>query len=328
MKYKAELDAALAAVRQAALLCRDVQANLISKLEKDDRSPVTVADFGSQALVCRALGEAFPADPVIAEEDSKALRKPENRETLERVIEAVEKHVNGAVETDVCGWIDRGNASRYVDRFWTLDPIDGTKGFLRGEQYAVALALIVDGELTVAAMACPMLSYDGGEAGAHASGSIYAAVRGGGAWCYDMESDRSRPIAVSEQKDASGARFCESVESAHSSHSDAAALADLLGIVREPLRLDSQAKYAVVARGDAEIYLRLTKHTGYVEQIWDHAAGALVIEEAGGTVTDLNGSALDFSHGTRLERNIGIVATNGRLHAAVLAALDRVLVSN
>ena len=46
---------------------------------------------------------------------------------------------------------------RYRERFWTLDPIDGTKGFLRGEQYAVALALIVGGEVVVAALACPNL---------------------------------------------------------------------------------------------------------------------------------------------------------------------------
>lgn len=325
MKYKAEFETAIAAVRQASRLCREVQINLSANpLEKDDRSPVTVADFGSQALVCRALGQAFPADAVIAEEDSRALRTSNNRETLERVVAEVAKIVDGAGESSVCGWIDRGNASDFRDRFWTLDPIDGTKGFLRGDQYAVALALIVDGDLTVAAMACPMLAYDGDDSG----GSIYAAVRGEGAWCYELDGERSRPIAVSEQSDAAGARFCESVESAHSSHSDAATVADLLGIVRAPIRIDSQAKYAVVARGDAEIYLRLTKRTGYVEQIWDHAAGALVIEEAGGTVTDLSGSPLDFRQGTRLERNVGIVATNGRLHAKVLAALDRVLVLN
>src|SRR5690606_1688037 len=79
-------------------------------------------------------------------------------------------------------------------------------------------------------------------------------------------------------------------------------------------RLDSQAKYAVVAAGEAEIYLRLTRHTGYVENIWDHAAGALVVEEAGGKLTDLNGERLDFSRGPRLEKNVGIVASNGRFH--------------
>jgi 3'(2'), 5'-bisphosphate nucleotidase len=143
-----------------------------------------------------------------------------------------------------------------------------------------------------------------------------------------LEGEGERiPIHVSREADPRRARFCESVESAHSSHSNAASVAELLGIKRAPLRLDSQAKYAVVASGEAEIYLRLTGHSGYVENIWDHAAGALVIEEAGGRVTDVNGSPLDFRQGSRLERNVGIVATNGHVHNDVLAALHRVLVS-
>lgn len=327
MKYGVEFELAIAAVREAARLCKSIQFNLVANpIEKKDRSPVTVADFGSQAVICRMLGEAFPDDPVIAEENSAALQDEANRSALERVMGEVSRIVGEVNERAVCGWIDRGNASQYSNRFWTLDPIDGTLGFLRGDQYAVALALVVDGELTVAAMACPKLDYPGADESSE--GSIYAAVKGGGAWCYEMEGTRHRRIEVSKQANPSGARFCESVESAHSSHSDAAALADLLGIVREPLRLDSQAKYAIVARGDAEIYLRLTKRSGYVEQIWDHAAGALVVEEAGGRVTDLHGRPLDFSHGARLSANVGIVGTNGVLHNEVLAALNQVLVSD
>lgn len=324
MPYEKELQTAIDAVRSAAKLCRSVQARLAdATLKKDDRSPVTVADFGSQALICRDLQRAFPDDPVIAEEDSAALRDATNAYIMERVEAEVRAIVADAGADLICGWIDRGNAAAYSDRFWTLDPIDGTKGFLRGDQYAIALALIVEGDVQVAALACPVLPASDGSVG-----TIFAAVRGGGASSYTMEPTSARtPVQVSAVSDPSAARFCESFESAHSSHGDAAALADLLGITREPLRIDSQAKYAVVARGDADIYLRLTKRTGYVEKIWDHAAGALVIEEAGGRVTDLNGAPLDFSQGTRLERNVGIVASNGLLHERVLEALDRVLVS-
>ena len=316
MRYQKELETAVKAVRKASFLCRSVQSDLEDKtLKKDDRSPVTVADFGSQAVICRVLGEDFPDDPVIAEEDSAALRQPDNAHVLEQVVAEVRKVLPDGDGCRVTDWIDRGNASEYSERFWTLDPIDGTKGFLRGDQYAVALALIVDGELAVAALGCPKLE----------DGSIYSAVRGGGAYRSAIDSDESRRrIHVSDVGDPAEARFCESVESAHSSHGQAALLADELGIRRDPYRIDSQAKYAVVAKGDAEIYLRLTRHTGYVENIWDHAAGALVIEEAGGTVTDLNGRALDFSRGARLDDNIGIVASNGRFHERVLEALEKV----
>jgi 3'(2'), 5'-bisphosphate nucleotidase len=87
--------------------------------------------------------------------------------------------------------------------------------------------------------------------------------------------------------------------------------------------MDSQAKYAALARGDAEIYLRLPTRPGYVEKIWDHAAGFLVIEEAGGRVTDIEGKRLDFTCGSRLERNRGVIATNGLLHQRVLEAVNR-----
>ena len=324
MAYQKELDIALAAVKAAAVLCRSVQSELKSaSMEKRDRSPVTVADFGSQAVVCRVLKEAFPEDPVVAEENSAALRLDENAGIRQRVVREVSSVVGGAGEFDVLSWIDHGGSSEYSGRFWTLDPIDGTKGFLRGEQYAIALALVEDGEPVVAALACPGLHF-----GADGTvGSVFAAVRGEGSFEVPLEGGDARvEVRVSREADPARARFCESVESEHSSHSDAAAVAELLGMPWSPIRLDSQAKYAVVARGEAEIYLRLTKHSGYVENIWDHAAGALVIEESGGRVTDLNGRPLDFRCVPRLERNIGIVATNGPIHRDVLSALEKVLV--
>ena len=99
-------------------------------------------------------------------------------------------------------------------------------------------------------------------------------------------------------------RICESVESSHSAHKDVQRAVEHLGIAAERKRLDSQAKYAVLARGDAEIYMRLPTRKDYVERIWDHAAGALLLTEAGGKVTDCAGKELDFSHGKGLENNL------------------------
>ncbi|MDH3585351.1 MAG: 3'(2'),5'-bisphosphate nucleotidase [Phycisphaerae bacterium] len=330
MAYEREREVAIAAVREAGALCRTVQSRIDGAvLEKKDRSPVTVADFGSQALVCRALAEAFPDDPVIAEEDAAVLREADNAALLQRVCGHVQDHRPGTDDATVCAWIDRGCASAYSPRFWTLDPIDGTKGFLRGGQYAVALALIVEGELTVAAMACPNMPTDewAGEApDPEKDGAIFSAVRGQGAAMTPMRSTGAgAPISASSTTDPGTARFCESVEAEHSSHSDAAAVAKALGIAREPIRLDSQAKYATVARGLADIYLRLPTRAGYVEKIWDHAAGALVVIEAGGRVTDIEGRELDFSHGYQLETNRGMIVTNGHLHTVVLDAVRKQL---
>jgi 3'(2'), 5'-bisphosphate nucleotidase len=90
--------------------------------------------------------------------------------------------------------------------------------------------------------------------------------------------------------------------------------------------MDSQAKYAVLATGRGEIYLRLLspRQPDYREKIWDQAAGSLLVDEAGGTVSDLHGKALDFSAGRELVNNRGVLATNGALHPAALRALEAI----
>ena len=102
-------------------------------------------------------------------------------------------------------------------------------------------------------------------------------------------------------------------------------VAELLGVKAPPIRIDSQCKYAVIARGDASIYLRLPTKKDYVEKIWDHAAGSIIVEEAGGIVTDAFGKTLDFSLGRTLSGNKGIVATNGLIHEKVISAVSEVL---
>ena len=327
-EYERERECAVRAVREAAVLCRAVRSGLAPEvMAKADRSPVTVADFGSQALIGRILAASFPDDPLIAEEDAAELRKAENAGLLGQVVERVRAVLPGAGADagSVCRWIDHGGAGDYSERFWTLDPIDGTKGFLRDEQYAVALALVVNGRVEVAALACPNLPVVPG-AGDGPTGAVFVAVRGRGASVAPLDGEGREatiPIRVSPRDDPASSRFCESVESGHSAHGEAAGVAARLGIVEAPIRLDSQAKYAVVARGEAEAYLRLPTRADYREKIWDHAAGTLIVEEAGGTVTDVDGRPLDFTHGRELSVNRGVIVTNGRLHSRVLDALRR-----
>jgi 3'(2'), 5'-bisphosphate nucleotidase len=89
--------------------------------------------------------------------------------------------------------------------------------------------------------------------------------------------------------------------------------------------MDSQAKYGILARGDGSVYLRLPTKKGYEEKIWDHAAGCIIVEEAGGKVTDLTGKPLDFSQGKTLSKNKGVIATNGKLHDIVMSAVQKVV---
>jgi 3'(2'), 5'-bisphosphate nucleotidase len=327
MAYEDELQIAIDAVRSAAKVCQQVQAALVTEdtLEKKDKSPVTVADFASQAVVCAALHEHLPNDPVAAEENADELRKDAQAELRASVVTQVEK-VWGEASGDaaVLSAIDHGTSSDggAKGRFWTLDPIDGTKGFLRGEQYAIALALIEDGEVVLGVLGCPNLPKGNVEQGGE-QGVLLSAVRGQGARPLPLDgaSLDGPAIVVSPVTDGSSARFCESVESAHSDQSTSAKVAQRLGITTDPVRIDSQCKYATVARGEASVYLRMPTKPGYVEKIWDHAAGSIVTEEAGGQVSDIEGNALDFSKGRQLESNTGIVATNGKLHAGVIDAI-------
>ncbi len=315
---------AVRAVRQAAALMRLIQRETVgSSLTKVDKSPVTVADFASQAIIGRVLSQAFPDIPLVAEEISSALRDPAGENTLAQVTQYACKVIPEATHESVCDWIDLGGAEA-GKRFWVLDPIDGTKGFLRGDQYVVALALVEVGLPQIGVLGCPNLR-DASTPDMEGSGSVVLAVRGQGAWSTSMAEgdDQWKQLKVSSRSDPSQARLLRSFEAGHTNVSQIDGLADWLGVQVDPVRMDSQAKYAVLAAGGGEVMIRLLSpdRLDYREKIWDQAAGAIILEEAGGRVSDLSGEPLDFSQGRTLKNNRGVLATNGLLHEKVLQGL-------
>lgn len=335
-----------AAVAAASSVCSSVQARLdqLRAITKDDKSPVTIADFASQAVVARALRAALGDDLLLVGEESSAfLRDPQHAAHLSATLAVLRDGDNPAwpdVSPDsLFHAIDGGEADPLSPRavaegFFTLDPIDGTKGFLRGGQYAVALAFVRDGVPQLAAMGCPNLAPDptASPENPAPTGSLFTAARGCG--CVTQSPLRSScgrgggELAVTPASRAAfaGVRqhpvLAESVESAHSDQSASAIIMRELDPGYTLLRLDSQCKYAVVARGQADVYLRLPSRKGYIERIWDHAAGALIAEEAGCIVTDVLGKPLDFSCGRGLEMNKGIVVAPTALHPRIIAAID------
>lgn len=327
MAYESERVVAVEAVLKASRLCQAVRADLVSAetMAKEDQSPVTVADFGAQAVISVELKRAFVDDPIIAEEDTADLRTPAGAGLREKVAHHVRTIIPGLTNEQILGAIDRGTwRGRTTGRQWVLDPIDGTKGYLRGEQYAIALALIEDGEVVLGVLGCPNLPLDAGQPDG-ARGCLFTAVKGYGATIRLLDEPTERRVGVTEIADPARASLCESVEGSHSSHSRAGRIATLLGVTGPSLRIDSQCKYALVARGDVSIYLRLPARLDYEEMIWDHAAGWSVVTEAGGEVSDAYGHPLDFSRGRTLSGNTGVVATNGKLHPLVIDAVRQVL---
>jgi 3'(2'), 5'-bisphosphate nucleotidase len=320
-----EVKFAMEAVRRGSLLASQVQAETLPHtMTKEDRSPVTIADYACQALVAQMLLQAFPSDALLAEEDADKLRKPEGAEVLEQVTQFVKRFEFDATPAAVCEWLDCGK-SEPATRFWTLDPIDGTKGFLRSDQYAVALALVVEGEVQVAVMGCPNLS-DGYRPDPFGTGTLVVAVRGQGAWFTQISIPGVfEQLQVSYRSDPSKARLLRSFEAEHTNERLLDELQAALGIKPAQIRMDSQAKYAVLAAGKGDVILRPLPASNpvYREKIWDIAAGALVVEEAGGCVSDLRGDALDFTQGRVLSRNEGVLSTNGLLHPAFIKALRK-----
>jgi len=321
MSYHFELDVAINAVVKASRLCRDVQNSLVSRdtVEKKDHSPVTTADLGSQAVINLELLQSFPNDPIISEEDTDTLHSHDYLKG--KVLELVNAQVSNISGAQILEAIDYGTREMdYKSRFWTVDPIDGTKGFLRKEQYAIALALVEDGQVVLGVLGCPnfLVHYDRPEDG---RGCLFYAVKGDGAFMQELNQDKRERIHVDSISHPQNARFVEPFEKAHASHTAHAQISSALGITTPSYRIDSQCKYAAVARGDVSVYLRLPKDKSYQEKIWDHATGCVIVHEAGGRVSDIYGKPLDFSMGRKLQNNKGVVATNGKLHEKVLNAI-------
>jgi len=346
MSYAKELQIAQLAVQRASILTKKVfETKAKGTVDKNDKSPVTIGDFGAQALIIAALRHNFPDDEIVAEEEAAQLR--ENDELKNTIWELVKETklddqesegslLGGAVKDadDMLELLDRGqSAGGNKGRIWTIDPIDGTKGFLRGGQYAVCLGLMEDGDVKVGVLGCPNLPVDDqapltADIGTEGHGVLFSAILGQGATSRALTTGSladSKPISMKAISNLADATFCESVEAGHSAHGDQANIASKLGITKPSVRMDSQAKYGSIARGAGDIYLRLPVKATYQEKIWDHAAGDLIVREAGGEVTDIHGKRLDFGVGRTLANNKGVVAAPKAAHAQVLSVVQEVL---
>lgn len=369
-KYSEELNVAVRVVHMACGLCQKVQKGLLGNAldddevkSKDDDSLVTIADWSVQATVSWILSNTFGSENVsiVAEEDVQTLSKPESAGLLGKVVstaneclaQASRYGLKGPDKTlgpsEILEAISRCNSNGGPrGRHWVLDPVDGTLGFVRGGQYAVALALIDNAEVVVGVLGCPNYHMKrdrhNKQQQNHISSEVsvpspdmleegcvmYSKKGTGEAWVQPTVSGDSKyewpnfakQVHVSPIDDPALATFCEPVERDNSNHSFAAGLASSVGLRNKPLRVYSMVKYAAIAQGDAEIFMKFAR-AGYKEKIWDHAAGVLIVQEAGGVVTDAGGRSLDFSKGIYLESlDRGIVACSGtKLHEKLIGAV-------
>jgi len=319
-----ELETAKTIARMAASLCQSIQAELVRPAEKNGREPVTIADYASQALIGHALAENFPDDAVLAEERSEEfmlLFTDQQRALVQRfVTDAVGGYV---FEEQICAWLDFGKQMQ-AERTWVVDPIDGTKGFLGLRHYCVAIGLLMGGEPVLGVLASPGF-YSDDENPPDDPGVLTYAQRGGGAYMEPLGGGPPTPIRVSMTTDPREAVLLTSYEAGHTDREFFEHVGRMLrrGPDAPQRTLDSQDKHAMIAAGLGDVFLRLAPDPAFREKTWDHAAGYTIVTEAGGRVSDIFGQPFDWTAGTRLYHNRGVVVTNRYLHDDILEAIAR-----
>lgn len=322
-----ELQQVLTALAAAGRLARAAQDDLLTQHQtiKADGSIVTVADYAAQALINHLLSRTgLSVLPVIAEESSSALAAIPS--LLADAVSLLRAHGwAGATAPAVLDAIDLGAVAKdsTPPSYYTVDPIDGTKGFARGRQFAVCLARIDLGRCTLAALACPNLSAsvtDPIDTPAPL-GTLFAATANSPVLTATIDEPTTlTTLPPRSPTDIADPLITFSVEPSEARLKNFDALARILGGARR-IPADSQAKYAMVARGQADAYFRPPRGTR--EKVWDHAAGCLMLERAGCTVTDLQGRPITWPE-PALQPQAGILGAPPALHARLLAAIPAV----
>ena len=220
-EYHRELELACKAVQLCAVLTDRVQKQTLdtnTTLEKWDRSPVTICDIAVQALLTSAVQGEFPDDLFLAEEGADEFRQ--NGTLLNQVwalVRSVASSFEGAglmtpaSRDDIPDLIDLGGKNQLSSghRTWVFDPIDGTATFLKGQQYAINCAFLIDGREEIGIIGCPNLSLEAATASEqdvdHGLGLMVCAVRQGGTFARSMQNSSNLAPAtkVSRSEDAS-----------------------------------------------------------------------------------------------------------------------------
>jgi 3'(2'), 5'-bisphosphate nucleotidase len=240
-----------AAARDAGAAILEIVKRGFDVEQKRDLSPVTEADRAAELVILAALARSAPTVPVVAEEEVAAGRIP-----------------------------------AIGDTYFLVDPLDGTKEFIRGgDDYTVNIGLVENGTPVLGAVFAP------------ARGAIYAGLAAKGAWIED--SGGRRPIRTRRRGEAITAVASKS----HFNQPTADYLADAVGEC-DYAGIGSSLKFCIVAEGKADIYPRLSPTSE-----WDTAAGHAVLLAAGGRVDGPDGEPLRYGKSAFINR--GFVATGG-----------------
>ncbi|TAQ86797.1 hypothetical protein B7494_g4861 [Chlorociboria aeruginascens] len=340
-RYLAEL-----AVQRASILTKKVLSSVNKgSLSKSDSTPVTIADFGAQTLLISAIHGVFPFDTFVGEESADALRNDEK--LCNRVWELVQSTRLEDEESDamlvspkdveeMLKLIDLGGKGKggREGRVWMLDPVDGTATFLKGEQYAVSLALVIDGKEVLGVLGCPSLKVLSGQVrdnfvDSEGMGLMLSAVKDKGTVVRTMGQGALLPARNIERgsnhKKLRDLHFVDHKDS-KSQHEKVRYIASELGAKHPGIEIwSSHMRYVALVLGDGDLQMRIPLGRDRFSYVWDHAGSQLIFTETGGKVTDLEGRDIDFGVGRELTNNWGLLAAKDRVHGQVLEIVKRIL---
>ena len=263
--FTRELEVAARVAREASQLVRKYHGTKLHIQIKSGDEPVTEADHAASELIVGRLREAFPDDVVLSEE------LPDTGERIGK------------------------------PRVWMVDPIDGTRDFVRGESgFVVMIGLVVDGRPAVGAVGHPL------------SDRVYGGAAGAGAWREDASGTRT-PLHTSTVSQPPDIRLVAS-KSHRTSRIDEVKRA--LQITDEMNVGSIGLKIGLVSEALRDLYV----YTGGRTKIWDTCGPEAILAAAGGRMTDVDGNPLVYDKPDLFNRR-GLVASNGPLHDYVIAAL-------
>lgn len=272
--FERELETALRLAREAGAKVLEYYALEIIAEEKlgiDNFSePVTVADRASSTIIVEGLGEQFPDDFVLSEEE-----------------------------------FDDPDGRTKFDRVWITDPIDGTWGFLKKDgDFAVQIGLAIAGEPVVGVVYVP------------AHGQLYFASKGNGSFVVKNGGEPKR-LTTSGNTDLSKMNLA--VSRNHRSPKITRIVSDL-GLQSEIQRGSVGLKVGLVAETICDLYIHLSPRTKF----WDTCGPQIILEEAGGRLTDLFGERIRYGI-SDVQNHGGIVAANGAAHEMIIDRLRPIL---
>ncbi|KAI2465535.1 carbohydrate phosphatase [Annulohypoxylon bovei var. microspora] len=349
--YSKELQVAIGVIQSAAKLSQAViSVEDKGVVEKDDLSPVTVADFAIQALLTASIHHAFPNDKFVGEESAADLRS--NPVLLDRVWELLQRLKDDEAKQlcklpasreemcemiDWCGFGEPGGPQ--AGRVWVFDPIDGTKTFVQGKAYAINVALLEGSKQILSIVGCPTLSFDASAPVTNTSldptgrGCIVFAAKGYGTYVRPLVASSPHELQIRRIEPHAESGSSQSLRPVSCYNMLNSGVDDVHQIIMEKLNVETQGcdllawvlRWVTLGLGLANVTIWVYKQRSRTGKIWDHAGAMLLFEEVGGYITDIDGKPIDLGVGRLMTANHGFVAAPKAMHPLVLKTTQEII---